>query len=117
MMLVLKRETFFVRTPFRTWTRRWNEVSEFEVMSERRLFKQRPKWVGFDELGDGTPRLLRHVNDALVGCDAVLPDNYGLDYEELATLMNVWRDAALEREEEVRMRGVEPPRDFTPTRT
>lgn len=48
-------------------------------------------FVGFDVTGDSAP-LGRSMARSLSGVDGGLPDTYGLEPEELAGLMNVWRD-------------------------
>ncbi|GAN46375.1 hypothetical protein [Methylobacterium radiotolerans] len=73
---------------------RWHDVSEFAAVaaagSGQRL-------VTFDDASAVTTRL-GAMNRRLIGRNAALPDNYGLDPDTLATLLTAWRKRALQTE-------------------
>ena len=92
--LLLTPEGFTVKTPFRSWSLRWDDVEEFGAESTGRTtivtFDFAP---GFDGHAVG-----RRLNNALGFRDAGLGDTYGLSAEELADLMNEWRSRYARRQ-------------------
>ena len=68
---------------------RWSDVSEFRV---ERLPPSMTQMVVYDE--PGTPQTrLRRFNRLLAGGEAaLLPDGCGVSAQDLAALMNQWRD-------------------------
>lgn len=72
---------------------RWDSVSEFRVAKMEFLIKM----VVFDALARPDAGLSA-INRQLVGAQAGLPDTYGRSAEDLAALLNQWRDRALDRD-------------------
>jgi hypothetical protein len=85
--LLLDAEGFEVTSLFRRHRTRWADVSEFEVT---RLPPAAQKMVVFDEM-HSKDSVLARMTRSLAGRSGGLPDNYGLDYEDLAAIMNEWR--------------------------
>jgi hypothetical protein len=93
--LKIRRDGFEFRALWRGTAFRWSDVQEFGV-AEFTLYHggipQKHRMVGFrfspsSARRDAHPRLHR-LNQALVGYDAALPDNYGMKHDELASLLN-----------------------------
>ena len=81
--LRLHSEGFTFSSLYRAHTVAWSDVLEFGVM--RTTGKSMVGWnfvAGYARSGG-----LRKVNQAISGFDAALPDNYGMDVEQLAALM------------------------------
>lgn len=90
--LRLAPDGFVVKSAYRTWKLiRWDSVSGFRVHRARYN-----KMVVFDYAGR-PDRALAAVNRVIAGAQAGLPDTYGLGAEDLAALLNRWRNRALER--------------------
>jgi Bacterial PH domain len=84
--LRLDEEGFTMCNLFRKGRLRWREVRDFRPYSV-----PGGTFVGFD-LTDGTFPLGRFAARSLSGVEGGLPDTYGLDPEELAAVLNAWRD-------------------------
>ena len=75
---------------FRTESFRWNEVSDFGVIS----LGQGGQAVAF-KTGKPRPDLWQRLNAVFSGGrDECLPDTYGMEAESLVQLMNDWRHSA-----------------------
>jgi len=100
--LRLDAEGLRVAHGWRNQLTRWADTSLFEVASVPIPSGEAPLVV-YD---DATSRnsTLRALNTSIVGRNAALPDTYGLSHEDLAWLLNEWRERAL----------AEGPRRFTP---
>ena len=92
--LKIRRDGFEFRALWRGTAFRWSDVQEFGV-AELTMYHggipQKHRMVGFRfspaYASNKHPRL-RRLNQALVGYDAALPDNYGMKHDELASLLN-----------------------------
>jgi hypothetical protein len=84
--LRLDQEGFTICSLFRPGRVRWGDARSF-----RSYAVPGGTFVGFDLAGASAP-LGRLVARSLSGVDGGLPDTYGLEAEELAGLLNVWRD-------------------------
>jgi hypothetical protein len=86
--LRLDGEGLQVRHAFRRHFTRWADASVFEVSDGP------APMVIFDDAASrgGT---LGAINAGIVGRSGGLPDSYGLSHEELARLLNAWRQRAL----------------------
>lgn len=89
--LRLDPEGFTICSLYRAHKVRWTDVTGFGV---GRIFLNKMVMFNFEPTYQRTPGL-RSLNAGIVGYEAGLPDNYGLSHEELADLMNNYRDAAL----------------------
>ncbi|QKH36297.1 hypothetical protein FOC84_15595 [Achromobacter pestifer] len=92
--LRLGRDGFETRQVWNGRTIRWQDTSEFTVISVSRAV---PKLIVFDDAAverSGTAGLNRHV----VGRNSSLGETYGLTHEALAELLNAWRKRALEQD-------------------
>jgi hypothetical protein len=90
--LVLERDGFTCVTPFRSWGRRWSDVSEFRPLRVSPF----NVLVGFDSRSD----LAAHPAGSaaavwLTGATGGLPDTYGMSAKKLTELMNRFRERAL----------------------
>lgn len=84
--LKIRRDGFEFRALWRGGAWRWSDVEEFGVA---RFTAHR--MVGFRFSPSYDRRQLarvRRLNEALLGYEAALPDNYGMKHEELAALLN-----------------------------
>jgi hypothetical protein len=84
--LKIRREGFEFRALWRGARFRWTDVEEFGVA---RFTPHR--MVGFRFSPSYDRHQVSHVrrlNQALLGYEAALPDNYGMKHEELAALLN-----------------------------
>lgn len=72
----------------------WIDASEFSVADAGVLSPAQNLMVVFDDAltKDGT---IASLNRSLIGRSGALPDTYGLEPEELAWLLNQWRQRAL----------------------
>jgi hypothetical protein len=95
--LTLTHEGFVVRSLFRSQPLvRWSEVERFEVGS----LGGRSRMVVFyfaasfkrKLTGDAAGGKIMRLAQRIGGHEGALPDTYGLSAEDLATLMNEWRD-------------------------
>jgi len=89
--LKLGRQGFSCRTLFRTFRREWRECSPFYPVSTGLQTH-----VGFSTQQDEAAHPgLAAANRAFIGASGMLPENFGLNAEELADLMNAFRARAL----------------------
>ena len=86
--LVLDRDGFRVTSLFRSHRSRWRDVSGFEPIS---VSSQR--LVGFDDRAAN--RAIGALNTVIAGHNAALPETYGFYVDELAELMQRWRERAM----------------------
>lgn len=85
--LTLTREGFQIRNMGRDMKLvRWQECSGFGVASVGAA-----KMIVYDHLHD-RDKALGQVNQSLVGGSSALPDTYGMKPQELADLMNAYRE-------------------------
>lgn len=84
--LQLDREGFTLCSLFRRHRFRWEEIEGFYVVFAGR------EMVGWKFSAGCRAVALFKLNRAIAGCDAALPDTYGMSAEELASLMNQWRN-------------------------
>jgi len=75
---------------FRPHSMRWYEVDSFAT---GRIGTNKLVVFNFSELHRGQQRL-RKISSAISGYEAALPGTYGLKAEDLAALMNDWRQRA-----------------------
>jgi hypothetical protein len=93
--LKIGKDGFEFRALWRGTSLRWSDVEEFGV-AEFTLYHAgiplKHRMVGFRFSPSCKQRskhlALRRVNEALVGYEAALPDNFGMKHEELARLLN-----------------------------
>lgn len=88
--LKLDPEGFTMCSMYRSHTFRWEDVSGFEVGS---VFSNKMVLFNFEPSYTRTPGL-RSLNVGLVGFEAGLPGSYGLKHEELADLLNKFKQAS-----------------------
>ncbi len=88
--LVLDAEGFKVTSLFRSYFVRWQDVTGFEPIS---IPYVRRRMVGYDM--SSIESTIGALNTALAGRNAALPDTYGFSVDELADLMQRWRDRAV----------------------
>jgi hypothetical protein len=68
----------------KTWTYRWDQLSEFSVFSIRGS-----KLIGFSASGAGAPpKLLAGINTALTGMSSALPGLWEIEPERVAEIIN-----------------------------
>jgi hypothetical protein len=89
--LVLTAQGFEIRHVRAPRMSSWQDVGPFEVV---RLPPAFTPLVVYDDAGAADGALAR-ANAALMGRTSGLPDSYGLPHEELAALLNAWRERAL----------------------
>lgn len=91
--LVLTPQGFTFSSLFRTHTVRWEEVDMFRVVhiGPNRLVG----WTYTPAAAAEQPGRLADVNQALFCVHAALPDNFGCSPDELADVLDAYRDAAL----------------------
>jgi hypothetical protein len=85
--LVLDGDGFQVTSLFRSHRSRWRYVSRFEP-----ILVSRQRMVGFDDAT--ASRAISALNTAIAGHNAALPDTYGFYVDDLAELLQRWRDRA-----------------------
>ncbi len=86
--LKLTREGFEISYFFRKTFIRWSEVDSFRVVAVNGV----KPMVYFDYNQNYQKRAVaRYLSNIIAGVEAGLPDNYGKDPEELARLMNEWK--------------------------
>src|SRR5262249_43431430 len=92
--LRLTPDGFTMKAMFRTTSTRWKDVSGFGVVKmQQHGFLTVNTMVGFDYVDSyDRSRIGRNLARAMTGCEAALPNLYGLRAEELASLMNSWRE-------------------------
>jgi hypothetical protein len=91
--LQLGREGLSIRHGWRRQFLPWADVEGFEVYMVPGSSQQ--KILVYDD-PIGRDSASGAINTALTGHNAALPDNYGLPHDELAWLLNQWRERALE---------------------
>jgi hypothetical protein len=81
------------RTPIKTTRWDWNDIEHFEAYEIQQRYGS-TKHVGFDrrDLTPARQGFWHTVSRGMTGVDAGLPDTYGLDHHDLATLLNEARD-------------------------
>ncbi len=84
---------FVMASPRRNARYEWRDVTAFSVV---RAGPAGHKMVGFSIINKTS--LLQSFNQSLLGAGAALPDIYAMRPEELASLMNAYRDQALRRD-------------------
>ena len=89
--LRLQADGFVVRQLWRRRFTRWHDAGPFAVVA---VPPAATKLVAFDDAQAHATKL-GAMNHALMGHTAGLPDSYGLSHEDLAALMNRWRERAL----------------------
>jgi hypothetical protein len=88
--LELRPEAFTVSSLYRTSSYQWRDVRRFRVG-----YLGPKKFVLFDMAKDYPVGVkVRRATRMLTGSEGALPDTYGKSAEELATLMNEWRERA-----------------------
>jgi hypothetical protein len=86
----LRPETFTVSSLYRANSYRWKDVGWF-----RAGYLGPKEFVLFDMAKDyPVAAKARRATRMLTGGEGALPDTYGKSAEELATLMNEWRERA-----------------------
>jgi hypothetical protein len=88
--LKLDSEGFTMCSMFRAQTFRWVDVTGFGV---GRVLTNKMVMFNFEPTYTRTPGL-RSFNVDLVGFEAGLPDSYGLKHDELAELLNKFKQAS-----------------------
>lgn len=92
--LKLHEEGFTQCSLFRQRTTRWEEVDKFQIVTTRQLGIPIKRHVGWTfATSRKRPAALKAVR-FLVGFDAALADNYGMKAQELAVLLETWRQRA-----------------------
>ncbi|MDP8909480.1 MAG: rhomboid family intramembrane serine protease [Chloroflexota bacterium] len=82
-----------LKGPLRTLRHSWDEVEHFQVYEVRTQYSTQ-RFVGFD-LRDRVPEsqsFWQTLSRGISGVDAGLPDTYGRDPDELAELLQTYRD-------------------------
>ena len=87
--LRLAEDGFVFGLMWREESHRWKDVSAFDVVAIRGSRR-----VAFDVPRDRGA--LAGMARKQIGFSAILPDRYGMKAEDLAAIMNQWREAALE---------------------
>ena len=85
--LILDPAGFTVCSLFRAHSTRWYEVNSFEVGS---IGRHKLVVFNFSNLHRGQ-EFARKLSSAIGGYEGALPETYGLAAEELAAMMNDWR--------------------------
>jgi hypothetical protein len=88
--LKLDSSGFTLCTLFRAHSTGWYEVDSFQV---GRIAGRKMVVFNFSNLHPGQG-VLRKLSSAVSGYEAGLPETYGLSAEELAAMMNDWRERA-----------------------
>ncbi|HUA32785.1 MAG TPA: hypothetical protein VMA09_04225 [Candidatus Binataceae bacterium] len=86
--LRLERNGFTIRSPFRSAFFRWRDIVRFRVMRTTDL--RHSVVFDFHSSYQGQ-RMLRGPGRRL-GYEGIIPDNYGRTADELAELLNEWRE-------------------------
>jgi hypothetical protein len=92
LSLVLDRDGFEWSRPFRSGNRiRWRDATNFQSWQPS---ASRVKTVVFDDAAhNGTTR--GSLNKSIAGRNSGMPDTYGLSADDLAYLLNQWRERAM----------------------
>ncbi|MEL7130687.1 MAG: hypothetical protein AAGK23_14185 [Pseudomonadota bacterium] len=93
--LTLDRHGFKQSLMGRSVTNRWVEVSCFGVYEIKQGFITTNRFVCYDRFEDDGKTLAK-INRAMAGASAQLGDTFGMKAEDLAALMNAFRDRAVE---------------------
>jgi hypothetical protein len=97
--LRLEGDGFRIKQPW-TWRFvRWKDASEFGIGSTAVIEQVEGDWstvVTYDDSNLDESKI-NVLNRSIVGRNSALPDTYGLSAENLQTLMNGWRERALQR--------------------
>jgi hypothetical protein len=104
--LRLDNEGLQVKYAWRTHRARWADTSVFEV-SALPVSGADVKMIIFDD-AKSRSSMLGGISARMVGRSGGLPDTYGLSHEELAWLLNRWRERALSAEGEPQGNGATP---------
>jgi hypothetical protein len=88
--LVLDRDGFRATSLYRGRYTRWDEVSEFKVAA---MARGGHRIVVYDDAGlvEGSHLM---ASSKYAGHNSAFPDSYGLTVQDLAELMNAWRERA-----------------------
>jgi hypothetical protein len=103
----LEADGFRVMQAWRNTFTRWADTGEFAVGSTAILVSYRgdgSEVVIYDDT-NAKQSNLASINTSLVGKNSALPDTYGMAAEDLKSLMNGWRERALQS-----IRPISPPR-------
>lgn len=92
--LRLSRDGFETRLARNSKTIRWQDTSEFAVVS---ISRNVPKLIVFDDAAVDRAGAAG-LNRRFVGRNSSLAETYGLTHEALAELLNAWRARALEQD-------------------
>lgn len=99
--LYMSANGFKILTPFKAYSVLWSDIAEFStapygkgkvvLLKYTQSYKENSRAPS--PLTTFTTRRFRisRMNEAWAGCDAALPDNYGMDADHLASLMNELR--------------------------
>ncbi len=94
--LRLTREGFEIKHLFRKSFTRWDEVSRFEVIDFSVNNRNKISIVAFNlsrkNKNSIIVAILRQIARQLLGFETHIPNNYGKKPEELAKLMNEWKE-------------------------
>ncbi|WP_052097510.1 hypothetical protein [Achromobacter sp. RTa] len=94
IFLRLSRNGFETRLAWSSKTIRWQDTSEFAVVS---ISRNVPKLIVFDDAAVDRAGAAG-LNRRFVGRNSSLAETYGLTHEALAELLNAWRARALEQD-------------------
>ncbi len=89
--LKLDADGFTFCSLFRSHRLRWSEVDSFGVAD---IGVRQMVAFNFSPLHRGQERM-RKISSAIAGYEGALPDTYGRSAEDLAALLNQWRDRAI----------------------
>ena len=86
--LLLTEDGFESRSLYRSWFLRWNEVAYFSTVT---IGHNRMVSMGFSDLY-GTAKTTRRFARFISGAEGALPDPYGMKADQLADLLNEWKN-------------------------
>lgn len=91
--LLLTADGFEIRTLYRTSFRFWNEVEYFSTVTVKHngMAVKSMVAITFAEHYDKA-KMMRGISRAIAGCEGALPDTYGMKAEQLAELLNEWKN-------------------------
>ena len=85
--LTLTPEKFVVRSLFRSYEHTWDEVDHFfpkNIASNKTVaFSYAPEYTGQQQA--------RKISSKIAGAEAALPDTFGMKPDELASMLNAWK--------------------------
>jgi hypothetical protein len=90
--LILRRDEFELINLVRHKCVRWDDTNSFEVFA----VQIGSEIVIFDDASGRKKGILAIINTGFSGRNSYLPDTYGLSAENLTSLMNQWRERALQ---------------------